>query len=960
MRGSALRRGMVLLVFCWALGAAYGAHITVSVSLDGPTSCWVGDDLNYAATASYTLDAATQEEVANGATVTTEYTWTYTPATRISGGGAQDSELEIVYPATTPGGYHTVSVSYHVVVHLVGGGTISGVGSDDIAVAVRRFTVSLSTDKGAICAGAGDSDVHKAHLTATVSDGVDGPYANRTVTFSTQCDFYQTGPALSVTEGVTDANGVVQTTLTSGDGVANCLVTAACEGTTDQHQVAFEEPTKELHTLDLETGYDILHLSPDGESQCRVALTVTYGGVPVPAHPLEWSFSFWAQGAGETPTYTGQGPGQYGALSSMAAQTDANGQATALYTSGTTTGTVQFQVLDGAVYTSSTPPATWSKTASISYPLTADTPSYPAIGGLFARQACQTEGYPVIATDRVWHDCYVCVRLPNDFVPDDFYVLRPGEVGWTLVSNDGSPEDSGPGWHEYRRRWLTGEQFPNAAFEWRVTVSLAPGGELLGNNFHGTYRGTFTPYNVVAGNRQSGVLFYTPGYEVEIPWGIEHGYPPSCACPGGDEFSVCAKVFDLNGNLVWHKHQNGITLEDGGNQRGHKEGNIIWEGQRLGNGTPTAGVYTYRILVDHVSTLGLESEGMCDQEELVGTPTIDREKSGLLSVSGVDYTHFEIDLIQMKVKAKVSYTLSSDANQCFLKVYDPTLTMVYNEALETTHGTHETAQFEFAFDLQTGIGNYYAVVWARETTEAGYANRDQQGKWALQRGDIRNYYPRAENWQSCDPRIAPLVDAVKGKQETYYLFKRYAATTHTELGGRAVLDPRFASREDAIILIAGHGNPGFVVIGPENPGPGEVNASLYGNSEAKKLPGDMAVSDYDLHQCCLVIYQACRAGLTDESNGSNLLDASVEQGAEVAIGFTSDLYLCLYDEYAITFFDAACVQHKTLIEAHRAALDAVWDARVDDSYGGFDSMTWRGPETLDYVMIVPARYAQHQ
>jgi hypothetical protein len=227
------------------------------------------------------------------------------------------------------------------------------------------------------------------------------------------------------------------------------------------------------------------------------------------------------------------------------------------------------------------------------------------------------------------------------------------------------------------------------------------------------------------------------------PSGSVRGSPPSCACPGGDEFSVCAKVFDLNGNLVWHKHQNGITLEDGGSQRGHKEGNIIWEGQRLDNGTPTAGVYTYRILVDHVSTLGLESEGMCEQEVTVGTPTIDREKNEWLIDSVKEFAYWNFDPQAGTMSVATKYKRNAPASACTVRYFGPNATgeIVQLGEVALTGDLDSGEYWSPATTLNVQVdengnleGTYYAAVSALETATGGLVNRDLQPKYGLQKG----------------------------------------------------------------------------------------------------------------------------------------------------------------------------------------------------------------------------------
>ena len=123
-------------------------------------------------------------------------------------------------------------------------------------------------------------------------------------------------PAFSTASVTTGDDGTAQATLTSGDGVVAGVVEARFGDHVAQSSVDFGEPDKELEFLDPVTGQPIDCLYADGESQCKVLLTMTFGGAPVDGHAIDWTFRFWnAEGDPLTDpaAYEGTGASPYGA-----------------------------------------------------------------------------------------------------------------------------------------------------------------------------------------------------------------------------------------------------------------------------------------------------------------------------------------------------------------------------------------------------------------------------------------------------------------------------------------------------------------------------------------------------------------------------------------------------------------------------------------------------------------------
>jgi len=355
-RQMALYITLVVTLGLLGLSSVYAsAPEGVSVSISGPSEGWVNEDLSYSASGDYSLDSEIQEEVDEGeATVEEEYSWSYGPA-ELVGGDAQSPSITIRYAYEHGGAYHTVSVTYTVTVTYKDGTSDGGSASDSIEVKVKRMTISVGSSKPAICAGGDPSGPHQATITATVTDGFDG-IPGETVSFSADHDYNQKEPSFNPENQTTDENGEAQTTLTSGDGVVTGEVKATCGQQHDEETVSFEEPEKEISFEDPITGEPVYWLYADGQSQCKVILSMTYGGVAVAGHDVAWTFKFWdaetdpSMDPEPTPEYEGTGEPPYGWVSPTGGQTDQEGLADTIYTVGTVGGSIAFIATDNSVY----------------------------------------------------------------------------------------------------------------------------------------------------------------------------------------------------------------------------------------------------------------------------------------------------------------------------------------------------------------------------------------------------------------------------------------------------------------------------------------------------------------------------------------------------------------------------------------------------------------------------------
>ncbi|MHB8995746.1 MAG: hypothetical protein ACYC63_10885 [Armatimonadota bacterium] len=137
---------MVGLVLSVSLAQASAP--TVTVTLAGPNEGWYDDDLTFSASGSFSLDGDTQEEIRDGeASVSDEYSWSYSPAALVSGGGAHDSCVTVRYSQQQAGQTYTVSVSYTVTVTYKDGTSDSGSATASKDVFIKKLTVTLEPDQ---------------------------------------------------------------------------------------------------------------------------------------------------------------------------------------------------------------------------------------------------------------------------------------------------------------------------------------------------------------------------------------------------------------------------------------------------------------------------------------------------------------------------------------------------------------------------------------------------------------------------------------------------------------------------------------------------------------------------------------------------------------------------------------------------------------------------------------------
>jgi len=545
---------------------------------------------------------------------------------------------------------------------------------------------------------------------------------------------------------------------------------------------------------------------------------------------------------------------------------------------------------------------------------------------------------------------YVGVRCDPGCSLVGFYVTPPNWLLEMPCANDAHDyAPAGASYVEYRYNfWYTageGTPTPDGTYHWRV-VLRPPGG---GGNVEAS--ATFITRNTVVPTDNQ-LIFWDPAHTrtpgVDIKWAFTHKSITST-------YPVDVDIYNVEGQCLRHlhavptpDHPTSGTVRWGGEMEVPPSGQLRYDS----NGhfvLADPGVYAYQIRVAH-------GGGACHDSDKVTQ-----------FVTNVSYTQFEVDVPNSKVRGKISYHVGSDVGACFLKIYDPTLKPVYNVALDSTRGDHETEQFEFDFHPLTGIGNYTAVVFANQGPTAAAANRDMRAKWQVQPGAIHGFFPLAECWQAseeADFAASGVADALRSS----YLGRHYEPVLHHAMPTRQQLLPRLQNSDDAIVLLNNHSDMlgGQIWIGA-TVGVASLYAVRPADSNAFVSGTDMLVSEGTWSKRRLVMFVTCNSAET-RSDGGNLLHAVVDAGAEAAMGFvgTAAFSGCVGD-WGRVFFDAACRRHLTLEEAAEEARKWVrrtyasqlptQQSQPPDPDWGFGQYRFY-PESAGHTSIVPARYGK--
>ena len=134
------------------------------------------------------------------------------------------------------------------------------------------------------------------------------------------------------------------------------------------------------------------------------------------------------------------------------------------------------------------------------------------------------------------------------------------------------------------------------------------------------------------------------------------------------------------------------------------------------------------------------------------------------------------------------------------------------------------------------------------------------------------------------------------------------------IGGNTYLDNNatpvwYSLPFSRINVIDTHGMPGYVQTN---------NTHLFANSNSTMVDGDRAISSFSyeaLANNSLVVYAACKTGLTDSiNNAGNLVDSTLLAGAANCIGWTDSIYTSVSGDWLNAFFNALS-QGKTVYDA---------------------------------------------
>lgn len=252
-----------------------------------------------------------------------------------TGGADGDSSLGWSSPEKT--GTFSVRVSGQIACGTGGGGApidFSAGWDGDIS----DYTLSISSDKTAICAGGVDSPVHQATITATLKDDDGDPVSGESIDFTLENSNGDYPASIDQSTETTDAQGEAVVTLTSSRLI----------GTTVKVSAAYLNETKE--TDDITSGQPDGSFTTngdpwlaDGGSVYSMTFGLSFKGQPVDGHELTWSipqFTISPQNIISNPNT------DYGQIVQSDNETGQDGKADAQYQAGWVPGIVTFQIVD--------------------------------------------------------------------------------------------------------------------------------------------------------------------------------------------------------------------------------------------------------------------------------------------------------------------------------------------------------------------------------------------------------------------------------------------------------------------------------------------------------------------------------------------------------------------------------------------------------------------------------------
>ncbi len=212
-------------------------------------------------------------------------------------------------------------------------------------------TLSISSDKAAICAGAISSPVHQTTITASFRKSNGEPLSGRTITFSVENSHSEYPASLSASTAVTNAQGNAVVTLTSSRKIGATAIVKATAGDAEAQTASISmDDAAEQWEIDPQ------ELVADGESTANVRLTLSFNGEEVDGHQITWRINqIWDVDDNliykADPAF-GSTTG-YGSVSPTSTSTNNVGVVETTYTVGTEAGTIEFAALDYTVVANS-------------------------------------------------------------------------------------------------------------------------------------------------------------------------------------------------------------------------------------------------------------------------------------------------------------------------------------------------------------------------------------------------------------------------------------------------------------------------------------------------------------------------------------------------------------------------------------------------------------------------------
>ncbi|MBM3473241.1 MAG: hypothetical protein FJX75_08245 [Armatimonadetes bacterium] len=585
---------------------------------------------------------------------------------------------------------------------------------------------------------------------------------------------------------------------------------------------------------------------------------------------------------------------------------------------------------------------------------------------LFCREGCPYPGGERVMDDIVCLTPAVCVKCPNDYELVGFWMEIVEGIWQPMEPLQGNFAPPGAAFAEYRAYWPWMGCLQNVPYRWRAAVQqtgMPPGPVEWVEHW-------FTRYDIVAVNRQDGILRYDPtegsGLEqCSIPWGIDHRQV-SC-CEVHTKFSVCVKVFGLGGGLVWHTHLDNRTYND--------SDTVTWSGETIpgymGEVPVPKGIYTYRVLVANGGSLGEPETEFCQceffEDNFRVTP-IDLEKAHWLKIGNVWASDFQWNYAHYPTRAAVTlhYTLSMDAGACRVRLYKPDLSegdIIEPEdgLLDPDGGTHQQI-VQFNVDPQM-MGNYTFVVFATETQEAGYANRDLLPREARQNGAVCEIWPPAWGAVGLDYPVVMEMNMNNMSNTCLKWNSPYLDNTRYwgdwGLGLAQVEVVRDKLEKCAIVHTNTHATQDWLSF--DHPEP-EGEPELYnlmawpGADEPEKhyyrIPNIGGPKAFD--HCLFVFYTGCNTAMDAGGGMRPLMDATASKGADCVGGFEDLLMTAQLCMYLGRFWSETQWYGANMREADNRAMDEVMSLFPPSLWGGVDSF-WCNNWDL---RLRPARFGQ--